>query len=179
MLDQPDYIARYDKHDALGVVARQPEQLRQVHEAGDLKGVGDGVRQIVVAGMGGSALAAEFVRSWLADRLPVPVVIVRDYVLPAFVGPDTLVVASSYSGNTEEGLSALHEAERCRARIVVMTSGGKLLELAEAKGHPRVGLPAAHPHFDLPRGLQPRLAVLYGVRALATWTIRRYRSGLM
>ncbi len=170
MLDQADYIARYDKHDALGVIAGQPQQLMQAYEF-SLDGLGElsEVRQIVLAGMGGSALAGEFVKSWLADRLPVPLVIVRDYTLPAFVGPQTLVVASSYSGNTEETLSALAEAEGLGARIVVMSSGGKLLDAARAKGHAHVAtVPSGHMHLDLPGGLQPRLAVLYGVKALAT-----------
>lgn len=165
MLDQTDFITRYDKSDALGVIARQPEQLRRDYEV-KLGTEFEGIRQIVVAGMGGSALAAELVKSWLSDRLPVPMVIVRDYGLPAFVGPDTLVVASSYSGNTEETLAALERAEELKAKIVVMASGGKLLEEARAKGHGRRPLlPEGHPHFDLPAGIQPRMAVWYGVRA--------------
>ncbi|HSX01916.1 MAG TPA: bifunctional phosphoglucose/phosphomannose isomerase [Candidatus Saccharimonadia bacterium] len=167
MLDQAEFIARYDKENALGVIADQPRQLHQEYEPGNLSHLAH-ARQVVVAGMGGSALAAEFVKSWLADRLPVPLVIVRDYTLPAFVGPDTLVVASSYSGNTEETLAALAEAETRGAKIAVMAAGGKLLEAARAKGHAHIRtVPHGHPHFDLPAGLQPRLAVLYGVKALA------------
>jgi glucose/mannose-6-phosphate isomerase len=111
----------------------------------------------VVAGMGGSALAAEFVKNWIGNKLPVAMIIMRDYTLPAFVGAGTLVVVSSYSGNTEETLSSLEYAEQRGAKIVVMTSGGQLLEVAKEK---------SLPHFELPGGLQPRMAVLYGVKAL-------------
>lgn len=159
MLDDPKFIAHYDPGDALGVIAGQPLQLDQAYEVTQLhQHKLKRPSSIVVAGMGGSALAAEFVKSWLGDRLPVPLIVVRDYSLPAFVGPDTLVVASSYSGNTEETLSALVDAQVRGAQIVISASGGKLLEHAEDK---------AYPHFILPSGFQPRLAVLYGVKALA------------
>jgi glucose/mannose-6-phosphate isomerase len=159
MLDQADVIARYDKENALGVIAGLPEQL--THEFPEVAGLDaiKGVQQIVLTGMGGSAQPGEFVKTWLGEKLPVPFVIVRDYVLPGFVGPQTLVVASSYSGNTEETLAALADAEQRGAQIVVSTSGGKLLEAARAKGYPA---------FELPNALQPRMAVLYAVRALAT-----------
>jgi glucose/mannose-6-phosphate isomerase len=159
MLDEADFIARYDKENALGLMGRLPEQL--THDYPKLKHVParDELKNVVLAGMGGSAQPGEFIKTWLGDRLPVPFVIVRDYVLPGFVGPETLVVASSYSGNTEETLAALSEAEKRGARIVVMASGGKLLELAKAKGLE---------HFALPTDLQPRMAVLYAVRALTT-----------
>lgn len=159
MLDDPKLIARLDPSNALGVIASQPLQLDQNYEVTQLHQ--HKLRRptsIVVAGMGGSALAAEFIKSWLGDRLPVPLVIVRDYELPEFVGHDTLVVASSYSGNTEETLAALKDAKKRRAQIVISASGGKLLEHAEDQ---------AYPHFILPGGIQPRLAVLYGVKALA------------
>jgi glucose/mannose-6-phosphate isomerase len=168
MLDQADFIARYDKHDALGVVAGQPAQLRHEYTGVSVSGI-TSIHQVVVAGMGGSALAAEFVKNWASDQLKVPLIIVRDYHLPAFVDKHTLVIASSYSGNTEETLSALTEAEQRGAQIVVMAAGGKLLEQAKAKGHAHLRtVPPGHPHLDLPGGLQPRMAVLYGVRALTT-----------
>ena len=167
MLDQADFIARYDKYDALGVVAALPAQLHQPYVVEGLDQLG-GVKQVVLVGMGGSALAAEFVKTWLSSRLTVSIEIVRDYDLPAFVGPSTLVIASSYSGNTEETLAALEVAEARGAMVVAMASGGQLLEEARGQGRLHVGLvPDGHPHFDLPPGLQPRMAVLYGVKALA------------
>ncbi len=159
MLDELDFIARYDKEDALGLMGRLPEQLG--HEYPEMPGLAKlkGVTSVVLAGMGGSAQPGEFIKTWLGGRLPVPFVIVRDYGLPAFVGRETLVIASSYSGNTEETLAALAEAEQRGARIVVTASGGKLLELARDKGLD---------HVALPTDLQPRMAVLYAVRAMTT-----------
>lgn len=159
MLDQPDMIARYDKSDALGVITGLPGQLKYDFPVPAGLEEMQNITSIVLTGMGGSAQGAEFVKDWLGNRLPVPLVIVRDYALPAFVGPDTLVIAASYSGNTEETLAAIHDAEFKKARIVVVTDGGKLLETAKTR---------AYPYFVLPAGLQPRFAVLYAVKALAT-----------
>lgn len=157
MLDLADTISRYDKHDILGVIAGQPQQLRQEYKYDGIAELA-GANSIVLAGMGGSALAGEFIKHWLSDRLPVPFEIVRGYELPAYVGKDTLVVVSSYSGNTEETISCLHDAQKRAAKVVVMSAGGALIEAATAQH-----LPA----LDVPGGLQPRLAVLYGVKALA------------
>ena len=170
MLDHADFIAKFDKENALGVVAESPAQLALKFEVGDLSGAGGGAgagdlsglagcKQLVVAGMGGSAQPAEFIKTWLGDRLPVPLVIVRDYTLPAFVGSDTLVVVSSFSGNTEETLAALADAEKRGARVVVSGADGKLLERARAAGYPCLVLPNIG---------QPRLAVPAAVKALAT-----------
>src|SRR5581483_4843436 len=156
MLDDAKFVSQFDKSNALSVVAGQPNQLKQPFEFNFAKS-GE-IKNLVVAGMGGSALAAEFVGSWLADRLPVPLTICRDYKLPASAGPETLAVISSYSGNTEETLACLDDAQRRRCQIVVMTSGGKLAETAKAKSLPLI---------TVPTGLQPRLAVLFGVKGLS------------
>ncbi len=157
MLDRADYIARYDKHDVLGVVGNLPKQLAHEYAQPNLDGL-HGAQAIVMAGMGGSALAGEFIKNWLGDRLPLPFVIVRDYALPGFVNESTIVIVSSYSGNTEETISALAEAESRGAKIVVATNGGKLAEIAAEKGYPL---------YLTPDGFQPRMAVLYGARLLA------------
>jgi glucose/mannose-6-phosphate isomerase len=159
MLDQPDFIARYDKEDVLGVLGKLPDQL--VHDYPEVPGLDQLGKpaNIVLAGMGGSAQPGEFMKTWLGDRLKVPFVISRDYSLPAFAGPDTLVICSTYSGNTEETLSALKRAEERGAMVVCMASGGKMVEAAKA---------GEHPFFELPTDLQPRMAVLYAVRAMTT-----------
>lgn len=159
MLDEADVIAQYDKEDALGVMGSLPEQLQ--HDYPEVPGLPEkaGIRAIVLAGMGGSAQPGEFIKTWLGDRLPVPFVIARDYTLPGFVGNDTLVIVSSYSGNTEETIAVLAEAEKRGAMIVVSAAGGKLIAAAKEKGLP---------HFELPNAYQPRMAVLYAVRAMVT-----------
>lgn len=158
MLDDAEKINQLDKGNALGVIAGQPGQLKQGYDLELPSGTVSHIN-IAVAGMGGSALAAEFLRAWQSEHLNLPLTIVRDYGLPAAVTKDTLVIASSYSGNTEESLAALAVAKERGCQIVVMSSGGQLAEIAKAEGYP---------YLELPGGFQPRLAVLYGVKALAT-----------
>lgn len=93
-------------------------------------------RNIVVLGMGGSAIGADLVRSLADDQITVPMVASRDYRCPAFVGPDSLVIASSYSGNTEETLSAVQDALSRGARVMALTTGGSLAMIAQRNGLP-------------------------------------------
>lgn len=109
---------------------------------------------VVVLGMGGSAIGGELAAGLLAGEMPVPMQVVRNYELPAFVGPDTLIVASSYSGNTEETLSGYADARARGARIVCSTTGGELGRLAGESGGDVV---------SIPKGLPPRAALAYGL----------------
>ncbi len=111
-----------------------------------------GIAGVVVSGMGGSAIGGDVVRAATCTLLRVPLLVCRDYGLPAFVGPDTLVFASSYSGNTEETLEAYGQACAAGAFIICLTSGGRLAELAHSHRHPVIQLPA---------GLPPRAALGY------------------
>ncbi len=123
------------------------------------------VTAIAVCGMGGSHLGADILRSAFATSLKVPVTIVADYALPAWVGPNTLVICSSYSGSTEETLAALLVALKRKAKIVVVTSGGKLSRLAK-----QLRLPLyEYTTTENPSG-QPRLGIAYGMMAmLSCW----------
>ncbi|HKC91133.1 MAG TPA: bifunctional phosphoglucose/phosphomannose isomerase, partial [Candidatus Limnocylindria bacterium] len=94
------------------------------------------VRSIVVAGMGGSAIGGDLAAALLDAELKVPMTVHRDYGLPGYVGRDSLVIASSYSGNTEETLSGFEEARKRGAKILAITTGGKLVELARASNYP-------------------------------------------
>jgi glucose/mannose-6-phosphate isomerase len=153
MLDDLKMIHERDSADALGIAEKQWQQLL-VPSTIQGKAQFGTVAQVVYAGMGGSALAASFFSTW--PTIPVPFEVLRGYDLPPYVGPDTLVIASSYSGNTEETLSALEQAEAKGAQIAVIAGGGKLQEIAEAKGYVLAVLPQA---------AQPRYAVLYSLRA--------------
>ena len=104
-------------------------------------------RPIVLSGLGGSAVAGDIARALLREEALVPFEVIRDYRLPAWVGRDTPVLASSYSGDTEETLSAFDEAMRRGARVWVIASGGELGRRAEEAGLP---------FFRLPPGLPPR-----------------------
>lgn len=154
MLDDLKYIHQRDKSDALGIAEKQWQQLKQVYQL-DLKH--SGIKNIVFAGMGGSALAAVISKSWPGYKLPFE--IVRTYQIPAYVNENTLFIASSYSGNTEETLASLKQAEEKGAQIVIITSGGKLHEIAEAKEYPFELLPDAG---------QPRFGAFYSLKALVT-----------
>ena len=109
---------------------------------------------MLVCGMGGSAVGADLAAAALGDRLTRPLITVRGYELPSWATPDSVVLCSSYSGNTEETLACYEAAGVLGAMRVTATTGGKLAELARADGVPVIGLPS---------GLQPRAAVAYMV----------------
>lgn len=106
---------------------------------------------VLIAGMGGSGLAGHIVSSAFADSLAVPTVILNDYHLPAFVGAKTLVIAVSYSGETEETLTAYREARARRARRAVLTTGGTLLRYAKEDGAIRYVFPFLQSPSQWPR----------------------------
>ncbi|HLJ84695.1 MAG TPA: bifunctional phosphoglucose/phosphomannose isomerase [Candidatus Eremiobacteraceae bacterium] len=151
------HLKAHDPHDMIGAILGLPEQFAEAKrvalaaDLGALKGKRFG--SVVIAGLGGSAIGGDLLRAVFEPVLKCPVVVVRDYDLPGFVGPDTLVVASSNSGNTEETLSAYGQARKAGASILAATTGGKLDSLTEADGVPCIALPVT--------GLQPRAAVGY------------------
>jgi len=154
MIDDLKYIHNTDKSDALGVAEKQPSQLLEKFQININK---IEANNIVLAGMGGSALAAAITSSWPGHDTPFE--IIRGYSVPNYVNQKTLFIASSYSGNTEETLAALQEAEKKQAQIAVIASGGQLVEIASQKGYPLAKLPGS---------LQPRYAVFYALKALIT-----------
>lgn len=153
MLDDLKMIHDRDADDALGVAEKQWQQLGHSFSV-DASSAFD-ITNIVVAGMGGSAFPAVFLRSWPGTTVPLEVV--RDYDIPAYVTEETLFISSSYSGNTEETLSAIKEAEAVHAHIVVLAAGGKLAAYAREKGYPLCTIPG---------GIQPRMSSFYFLAAL-------------
>ena len=120
----------------------------------------DAPERIVILGMGGSAIAGDYFRALLALESSVPVFNVRAYQLPAFVDEDTLVIASSFSGETEEVLSAFEQALATPARKLVMTTGGRLLATARANGVPAFTFAyRGEPRAAIGWGLMPLLAI--------------------
>ena len=156
MLDDLNFIAQKDPQGLLNVISDSPAQLEHVYEIGDVP-TSEQIDNVVISGMGGSALAAEVFRVW--PSIKVPVVISRDYTLPSFADDRTLVIASSFSGNTEETLAALDEAIARNAKIVVAANGGKLKERAAAEGHTFVQIPDC---------IQPRAAAFYSLKAFVS-----------
>lgn len=152
MLDDLKMIHDRDADDALGVAEKQWQQLKHQYEV-DITRYKN-VANVVVGGMGGSAFPAEFLRAWPGTLVPLE--IVRTYTLPGYVNENTLFISSSYSGNTEETLSAIRDAEEKGAQIAVIAAGGKLAAHAQEKGYPL---------FTIPGGIQPRMSSFYFLAA--------------
>jgi glucose/mannose-6-phosphate isomerase len=137
-----DNASAYRQSDKLGMLDhlhRFPEQCQRAWERVmklELPHEYNNISNIVIVGMGGSAIGGDIAGRLALTESKLPVRVHRDYGLPAFVGENTLVIASSYSGNTEETLSAFTESLKTRSKKIVITSGGKLKQLAENKGIP-------------------------------------------
>ncbi|MFH1542271.1 MAG: bifunctional phosphoglucose/phosphomannose isomerase [bacterium] len=150
ILDNLSEIKRLDPAGMLATVVALPDQLLQAYEsAAEIKLPKlKKFSQIIVCGMGGSAISGNIISNLLGNR----VLVNRHYDLPDFVDAKTLVLALSYSGNTEETLSAVKQALKCQAQIVCVTSGGELKKIAAANELPVIPVPA---------GFQPRAALAF------------------
>jgi glucose/mannose-6-phosphate isomerase len=153
-IDDPAVIAQRDPQDALGVALREWQQFH--YDFGVTLDVTQGVQHVVMSGMGGSALPGVMIPVW--PGVAVPFEVSRGYRIPSYVGPKTLFVASSYSGNTEETLEAFDTALQTGATIVVIAAGGQLAE--RARQH-------SLPLYTIPGGVQPRMCAFYFMRAIA------------
>ncbi len=102
-------------------------------------------KNVVITGLGGSGIGGTIVADLLADQSPVPIFVNKDYHLPAFVGADTLVIACSYSGNTEETLMAMAEALEAGAEVATITSGGTMGKRADEAGLNKIVVPGGNP----------------------------------
>jgi glucose/mannose-6-phosphate isomerase len=169
-LDNASVYRQFDKSGMLGHLHSFPEQCRKAWESIQrfkLPAEYARVSNVVIAGMGGSAIGGDFARRLALSESKLPVWVHRDYALPAFVDRNTLVIASSYSGNTEETLSAFTKSLETRAMKLALTSGGKLKHLAEKHGIPvfvidyRAPPRAAFPHTLIPLvGIFQKLGLL-------------------
>ncbi len=102
-------------------------------------------RSIVVLGMGGSAIAGDLLAGYLQDELSIPILVNRNYSLPAYVNEHSLVIACSYSGNTEETLNGVQEALKRHATLVFVSSNGALLKMGQEEGIPSIHIPEGYP----------------------------------
>jgi len=152
-LDDLRALARVDPHDARGALAGFPDQCRRARTLVASPPLSTRrPRVIVVAAMGGSAAGGDLLAACAADSVDVPILVHRGYGLPPVAGPEALVIASSYSGETAEVLSAFEVAVARGVPVVALTSGGTLA---------RRGAEAGRPHVALPAGLMPRMALGY------------------
>ena len=125
-----------------------PAQLKEAIQIGEnakLKQASGPIRNILITGFGGSGIGGTIVSEIVSAECPVPIVVNKDYFLPAFVGTDSLVIVCSYSGNTEETLQAMETAIERKAHIVCISSGGKISELAVEKGYDLIRIPGGNP----------------------------------
>jgi glucose/mannose-6-phosphate isomerase len=138
-LDNVEHFRELDSLDMYGEIHNLPGQLKAAWELGSglpLPNI-HGLQRVLIAGMGGSAIGADLVASYVEPQCKLPLVLVRDYKLPAWAsGPETLVIASSHSGNTEETLEAFAQARQNGCRLMALSTGGKLAEVAHEANAP-------------------------------------------
>jgi len=150
-LDDINEMKKVDKEGMLDIIEKFPEQIEEAIKIGkraDINFSFNG-RNVVIAGMGGSAISGEIISSLAKDERNVPILVNKNYSLPSFVSKDTLFIVISYSGNTEETLSCFSQALKRKCSIISISSGGKLEEMA--KGY----------HIKIPQNMQPRAAIAY------------------
>ena len=145
-----------DKENMFDVLKNFHNQIKdavQIAEKIDVTSIDtSGINNIVVNGLGGSAIGGDFARSYTTYEIAVPIFVNRNYSLPSFVNSDTLSIISSYSGNTEETNSAYNEAIKRNCKIICISSGGSVEKTA---------LDNKHLLVKIPGGLQPRCALGY------------------
>jgi glucose/mannose-6-phosphate isomerase len=155
-LDNPENLEEFDKSDMLKLLMGFPQQYQDAHRLAEKLALPEAFGQaknIVISGMGGSAIGGDLLRSLFSRSCPVPIIVNRNYSIPEFVSADTLFIAASYSGNTEETLAAFEAALGKKAKIISISSGGRLEDYSKDVGVP---------HFSIPvRGIQPRCAFGY------------------
>lgn len=153
ILDNLGEIRKIDKSDMLSFCVNASEHCEKAAKPAEEALIDyPKPKKIIVAGMGGSAIGGELVKDWARDKLTVPIEVVRDYSLPAYADEKTLVFIVSYSGETEESLSIFMDALKRHCMIFCLSSGGKLLELAEK---------LKTPYLRVPSGMPPRAALPY------------------
>ena len=143
-----EHLRTIDRSGMIDRLTSFPAQIREgvgIGRSASIPLRARGIDAIVLCGLGGSAIAGDLLRSFLGEELKVPFVVNRTYTLPAFVGPRTLVIVSSYSGNTEETVAAHREALRRRAKILCITSGGATAARAKRTKSPLISVPGGSP----------------------------------
>ncbi len=135
----------------------QLEEGLQIGRSASIRPASPDITHIYVAGLGGSGIGADFVASFIAQECKLPFLVRKGYSVPAFVGPKTLAIASSYSGNTEETLISYAQMKAQGARLLCVASGGKIIESAKADGNDFIQVPGNWP--------SPRACLGYSVVA--------------
>lgn len=147
-LDDRSFLTRLDPKGMYDLTVAFPDQCRQAHAIATEVDLGPAVAQAKLAaltGLGGSAAGGDITRALFEDQAGIPFLVNRDYSLPNFFGVGDVVFAASYSGNTEETLSAYAHAKRMGVRLIGVTSGGELARMAREDGFPVIEIPGGQP----------------------------------
>jgi glucose/mannose-6-phosphate isomerase len=153
LLDEIGEIRKIDKSGMLSFCVEAPKHYREAAKTAEKISLAySKPANIIVAGMGGSAIGGELLKDWTRDKAPAPIEVSRDYSLPAYADRKTLVLIASYSGETEESLSAFLDAAKRKCMTYCISSGGSLLEFAEK---------LSVPYLRIPSGMPPRAALPY------------------
>lgn len=154
-----DLVNKYDRQNQFEVLVNSWQQIEYaLHNHYETEGlVNKNYSNIILTGLGGSAISGDLLKNYLGDEIKVPFLVNRNYSLPGFADEKTLLIASSYSGNTEETLSVLNEAILRKCSIIVLTTGGKAKKTA---------IENSIPVIELKQGFQPRYALGIGFFSL-------------
>jgi len=179
-----DYVAKYDPQNQFKVLEETYTQIESAwqNEIDIEKLKTKKFRNIIVTGLGGSAISGDLVQNFLRDEMPLPFSVNRNYNLPLFADKNTLLIVSSYSGNTEETISVFEEGIKKKCGIVSITTGGKVEEMALKKKIPVVKMkPGFQPRFALGLSFFSLLKVLSGLGLISDQneTVERIKNLLM
>ena len=131
-----DYISDFSNHLI---------EAMKIGENKTLKNKNLNINNVLIAGLGGSGIGGSIIADVFASQINIPILISKDYSIPNFVNKNTLVIASSYSGNTEETIYAVKKALKMNAEVAIITSGGMLKEIAEKNNLNKIYIPGGHP----------------------------------
>ena len=148
-------MEQIDKENMFGSIWDFPENIVDAIRLGksiDLKNKYSNINNIIVAGMGGSAIGGDVVYSLIGDEIKIPYFVIRGYNIPSWVDSRTLVICSSYSGNTEETIEILGKVKSVGAKVCAITTGGRIRKICEKYSFDKVIIPS---------GLQPRAALAF------------------
>ena len=155
------------------LISRFTEQLKQAVQIGseaEISPHAHEITEVYVAGLGGSGIGANFVSEFIREESAIPYNVGKGYSIPAYVDQNTLAIASSYSGNTEETLSSFNQIEKTGAKIVVISSGGMLISIAKEKGYDYIRVPSdwPSPRACLGYSLIQQIAVLQKLNIISS-----------
>lgn len=165
------------------LIKKFPAQLKEALEIGEAATIishPNDIRNIIMAGMGGSGIGGAFVADIISGECKCPFNVVSGYILPAYINANTLIIISSYSGNTEETLSALQQALKTEAKIVCVASGGKIIDLARDAGLDYIILPSGwpSPRACLGFSLVQQLYILFKLGLISKSSIEQIRTAV-